>query len=288
MQVLGNNRPLLLWGAERPFQLQLLAGLGRLGMDVFALTNGGEGKKLVDTLHPKNSDSLEIPESFEGNLIWAPQDELFSNSELTKESQQELSNVLVLGEFNPRIEKCFILLPQNSFKYVESTHLEKSLSSKAQFLFFPTVLSFGDKNILDGYFNQLLDSGLRGDALEGEFLSIFDAISMSLGFIKLKENQKKLWVKGAGIPKESIEKGFEEAKTAGLLGSLQNMLKQVVGKKTQFTYQNTQAPKDIPLALDLFPTVLTPWERFFRDSFRIYQQTQDSGLLLHFRPTKSP
>lgn len=288
MQVLGTNRSLLLWGAERPFQLQLLAGLGRLGMDVFALTNGGEGKKLVDTLHPKNSDTLEIPESFEGNVIWAPQNELFFNSELTEESKQELSNVLILCEFNPRIEKCFVLLPQNALHYVESTHLDKGLSSKAQYLYFPTLLSFGDKNILDGFFNQLLDSGLRADALKGEFLSIFDAVSMSLGFFKLKDNQKQLWAKGVEITKDSIEKGFEEAARAGVLGTLQNLFKQVAGKKTHFSYQNAELTKDIPLALDLFPTVLTPWERFFRDSYRIYQQTQDSGLLLHFRPTKSP
>jgi len=288
MQVLGTNRPLLLWGAERPFQLQLLAGLGRLGMDVFALTNGGEGKKLVDTLHPKNSDSLEIPESFEGNVIWAPQNELFFNSELTEESKQELSNVLILCEFNPRIEKCFVLLPQNAFKYVEDTHLEKSLSSKAQFLYFPALLSFGDKNILDGFFDQLLDSGLRGDALDGEFLSIFDAVSMTLGFVKLKENQKKLWAKGVDISKDAIEKGFEEAAKAGALGALQNLFKRATGRRTQFSYQTAKLPEDIPLALDLFPTVLTPWDRFFRDSYRIYQQTQDSGLLLHFRPTKSP
>lgn len=285
MQILGSKKPLLLWGAERPFQLQLLAALGRLGMDVFALTEGIEGKKLIDQIHPKNSDKLEIPDTFDGHVIWAPSIELFSNSKLSELSNKDLSAFLKATEENPKIEKCFLLLPQNS--YSELSRLQ-NLSQKNHALFFPTLLSFGDKNVLDGLFNQLLDSGLREATLEGNFLSIFDAVSMSLALIQRQDSPAKLWAKGQSIPQESLLEGFAEVPKAGLLGSIQNFIQKIAGHKNQFDFENTTRPAEIAEALDVFPTVLTPWERFFRDSYRIYQQTEDSGLLLHFRPTKSP
>lgn len=285
MQILDAKRPLLLWGAERPFQLQLLAGLGRLGMDVFALTNGPEGKKLIDQIHPKNSEKLEVPENFEGQLIWAPSDELFSNSTLSRASMDELQTLLKIVAENVRIEKCFFFLPQSSYSEFSELIVD---NNKAHALFFPPLLSFGDKNILDGILNQLLDSGIRATPVEGDFLSVFDAISMSLGLIQQKEKQTKLWAVGQPLMKKSIIDGFAEAPQAGLLGSMQNIISKVLGEKNNYLFEHSTKPAGVIEALEVFPTVLTPWERFFRDSYRIYLQTEDSGLLLHFRPTKSP
>src|SRR6187431_3025961 len=93
MKDLDTDQPLLLWGAERPFQLQLLAGLTRLGMDVMGLCENAEGKKLVDRLHPKSQEGLSIPSDFYGLILWAPKEELFSNSKLCAESLKDLEKI---------------------------------------------------------------------------------------------------------------------------------------------------------------------------------------------------
>ena len=290
MQVLGTDRPLLLWGAERAFQIQLLAGLGRLGMDVFSLTDGEEGKKLVDQIHPKNAAELQIPKDFEGILLWAPSTELFSNSALSPESLGEIQNVDQQTQNNPRIEKCILLLPQEAFK--QKLSLSEENKSKFHFIYFPTLLGFGDKNIFDQLLVLFLDTRVQSNGLEGEFLSTFDAVSFVLSFLKLKNKTKSIWIEGTPISENAILTGFNEISNGGalsnLFGSLQYSYQKLRGKLPEFSHKKTQRPNEVPVALDIFPTVLTPWERFFRDSYRIYTQTQDSQLLLHFRPTKTP
>ncbi|MEZ4814652.1 MAG: hypothetical protein R3A80_05535 [Bdellovibrionota bacterium] len=290
MQVLGTDRPLLLWGAERAFQIQLLAGLGRLGMDVFSLTDGEEGKKLVDQIHPKNAAELQIPKDFEGILLWAPSTELFSNSALSPESLGEIQNVDQQTQNNPRIEKCILLLPQEAFK--QKLSLSEENKSKFHFIYFPTLLGFGDKNIFDQLLVLFLDTTVKHTGLNGSFLSIFDAVSFVLSFLKLKDKAESIWIEGTPISETAIRMGFNEISNdstlRNFLGLLQYSYKKIIKKLPALSYKETQRPTEVPLALEIFPTVLTPWERFFRDSYRIYTQTQDSQLLLHFRPTKTP
>lgn len=282
MRVLGTELPLLLWRAERPFQIQLLAALGRLGNSVTAIC-APEGKALVDQIYPKNYSELKIPNEFEGALIWAPETELFSNSQLSAETLSELESILELVKKESRIEKCYLLLPHSAHSQL------KIPQEKFKTIFFPTLVGFGDKNIFDKLLEQILSTGILGKELKGELLSVFDAISLSISYFKLEKAPVEVWVKGKEITTECLSNGFKEIEIVGSsLRPLNFIFLKLFKKEALFEIQNTEKPANILEALDIFPTSLTPWERFFRDSYRIYTSTPDSTLLLHFRPTKTP
>lgn len=280
MRVLGNDTPLLLWRAERPFQIQLLAALGRLGADVSALS-APEGKALVDQIHPKNYVALEVPMEFEGSLIWAPDTELFSNSKLSAKSLKELNEIAEIVKSDSRIKEGYLVLPHAAHSQV------KFDTKKLRILYVPTLVGFGDKNIFDKLFDQIQNTGIAGRSIDGELLSLFDAISLCISYLKLEKAPHEVWATGHSISTEALELGFEEVEDS-FLGPLKYIASKLLKKDARFLHQNTSKPENIEVTMEIFPTVLSPWERFFRDSYRIYQATPDSALLLHFRPTKTP
>jgi hypothetical protein len=278
MQVLDTDKSFLIWGAERPFQIQLLAGMARLGLDVLALSENDEGKKLVDRIHPKNKLGLEIPDFFEGTILWAPTEELFSNSKLGKNSLEDLSKLNFARKKN--VQKLMLLLPQSVYGESFGSDFE---------MYFPTLVGFGDKNVFDKNLDLALRSGVKGSDLEGEFISLFDAASFVLSALKSKAVPKKLWVKGSKINKINFEKGLAEISSMKLLTPISHFVQKISGKLPHFEHEESPFPStNVVIANEHFPTVLTPWERFFRDSYRIYKSTPDSELLLHFRPSKGP
>lgn len=282
MRILGTDVPLLLWGAERPFQIQLLAAMVRLGTNVTALC-APEGKVLVDQIYPKNYSELKIPNEFEGALIWAPETELFSNSELSPRTLTELHSLVEIVKTNSKINECFLLLPQAAYSQIEIP------PSKFRAIYFPTVVGFGDKNIFDKLLDQVLKTGILGKGPEGELLSLFDAISLAVSYFKSEKAPSQVWASGQHISPDSLTTGFHEIEIVGsALRPLHFVLLKLLRQEARFEIQNTKTPENVALAMDLFPTVLTSWERFFRDSYRIYVTTPESTLLLHFRPTKTP
>lgn len=283
MKVLGNDEPILIWGAERAFQIQLLAALARVGSDVLGLISDPQGKKIVDQFHPKNTLGPEIPESFSGHLLWAPGKELFSNTPLHQESLNELSQLNSLRKNNSRIKNFFWLLPQAAHSQLPSElHQDK-------ILFFPSLVGFGDQFVFETLLDEILKNGLWNTDIEGEFLSIFDAISFTLSFLKSTDKDLKIWANGHPLKPFQVNSGFAELKEdSPLFGFIKSSLSSLFQKKTKLSALSYDKPKEIPLALEVFPTVLTSWERFFRDSSRIYKSTQDEEVLLHFRPTQTP
>ena len=281
MHNLDTDRPLLLWGAERPFQLQLLAGLLRLGLDVLALEETSEGKTLIDRIHPKNKEGLQVLEDFEGLLLWAPSKELFFNAALSENSLLDFKKLL--GQKKASTQKIVALLPQIAFGQIEADHE----------IYFPALVGFGDENVFDKNLDLTLRSGITGDEIPTELLSIFDAVSFVLSAVKSKELPNRLWIQGSKIEKTSLEKGFKEITNQGALlnaiAPLSYYYQKMSGKIPQFKIHSvSKVPSQVILANDFFPTTLSTWERFLRDSYRIYKTTPDSEILLHFRPTKSP
>jgi hypothetical protein len=160
-------------------------------------------------------------------------------------------------------------------------------------IYFPALVGFGDENVFDKNLDLTLRSGITGDEIPTELLSIFDAVSFVLNAVKSKELPNRLWIQGSKIEKTSLEKGFKEITNQGALlnaiAPLSYYYQKMSGKIPQFKIHSvSKVPSQVTLANDFFPTTLSTWERFLRDSYRIYKTTPDSEILLHFRPTKSP
>ncbi len=280
MKVLDNDSAYFLWGAERPFQIQLLAGLGRLGMDVLAASTTADGKKLVDQFYPKGKDSTEVPEDFQGTILWAAPTELFSNSTLSYDSMKELEGLIEMSTKH----KIFAMLPQSS--YPETKSLFDGPNRNAIYL--PCVVGFGDQNVFEKTLAFAQETGNKTSQIQGEFLSTFDAVALVLSALKAPKLPTLLWVQGSTLEEKSIQDGLQEIEDSGALGSLQYLYKKMTGKTPHFAATQSLLPANVQLANEFFPTVLTPWARFFRDAYRIYKSTPDAGVLLHFRPGKTP
>jgi hypothetical protein len=75
-----------------------------------------------------------------------------------------------------------------------------------------------------------------------------------------------------------------------ILDGLIKKVKDLMGKNKKWEIQETLKlkPQHIPSDKEVFPTLLTPWKRFLKESIRVYENTKDGNILLHFPPSRAP
>jgi len=278
-----NEESLLLWRADSPFVLQVLAALRRVGRDVATLVRDEAGLKKVSPMQPKTKIGAEIPSAFEGKILWAPEREIFSNSPLSQNSLEELKKLCAHGQ--PLV----IVSSQNSCEQILHEVAPLPLH---KVLFFPALVGFGDQNFFESLFENILDSHSFAELPQGAVMSLSDAVSYTLSTLlnqKTKLLPSKIWCEGVNVSAQDIEAGFADFGRVKTQSRIGKKIKTLLGKNKEWTIAETrQAPIGIAKASEVFPSQLTPWKRFFRDSLRIYQNAPDGMLLLHFPPSRAP
>lgn len=290
LEVVGEDKVILAYGAERPFLLQCLGAFMRLGRPAEPLCLSAEGLKSVSKLNPKAIEVQSIHDTrvqeLKGTLLWAPESALFSNSALQESELEEISDIC--KNYNGSILLC---LPQSAF---EVSHEMHSLAGKrALKIYFPPLVGFGDKN----YYQSLLNSVFEASAFENPpnfpLLSLYDAIAIvvSATQMKLKNINSDYWVKGQILSGTDIHNGFEEFKKLSTQNLKLWMKKRFQRDKFSFALFPTEKRPELDTLRDFqedIPAGYTPWSRFLRDAFRIYQSTPSGELVLHFGPVKGP
>lgn len=277
MEVLGNDEELLVWGADRPFQIQLIAAFDRLGNRALGLVENEDGKKKLDQFHPKNSLGLDIPSHFSGTLIWAPPSELFSNTPLSSDSLNEISKIK--SAISDQKIKCLWLIPHSAQDQVDLS------TPRHMTLLMPALVGFGDAHVFDTLLEDNLGTNFLKHEITGEYLSIFDAVSFCLSMVRAPNTPSIIWAPGHSLKEEDLLHSLEELTQDK---TFKKWIQKMSPIKKKFSQKTVPQTTNSTNALEVFPTTLTPWQRFLRDSFRIYNSTADSRVLLHFRPTKTP
>jgi hypothetical protein len=277
---------LLVWAAEEAFSLQLLAALCRIGKDVQPLARTKEGHQKVSSLHPKVKIIEKISDletDFkESKILWAPEKELFSNSPLSENSFNELETLVSLKK------KLIIASSHNSFQQLKTFQSQTHLTV----LYLPALVGFGDENFFESIFESILDSDSYTDLPSQNLLSLKDAASLILSLVldKDKKFPTQIWCEGIPLFQNEIIEGLQDYKKINPQNVIVKKLRDFLGKNKKWEIQEAllQKPQHIPSHKEIFPTLLTPWKRFFKESFRVYETTRDGNLLLHFPPSRAP
>ena len=273
---------LLIWAAEEAFSLQLLAALCRIGKSVQPLARNKDGHQRVSSIHPKVKIIEKISEIEEGKLIWAPEKELFSNSPLSTQSIEELEKLYSLKR------ELIVASSHNSLEQVKSLQSHKHI----KVIYFPALVGFGDQNFFESIFESILDSNSYADLPSQNIISLKDAASLMLSLVldKDKKFPSEIWCEGTSLSPSEITEGLKDYKTVTPQNALIKKVKDLMGKNKKWEIQETLKlkPQHIPSDKEVFPTLLTPWKRFFKESFRVYETTRDGNLLLHFPPSRAP
>jgi hypothetical protein len=277
---------LLVWAAEEAFSLQLLAALCRIGKAVQPLARSKEGHQKVSSLHPKVKIIEKIsdlePDFKEAKILWAPENELFSNSPLSKKSINEVETLISLKK------KLIIASSHNSFEQLKAFQSQTHLTV----LYLPALVGFGDENFFESIFESILDCDSYTDLPSQKLLSLKDAASLMLSLVldKDKKFPTQIWCEGIPLFQNEIIEGLQDYKKVSPQNIIVKKLRDFLGKNKKWEIQEPllQKPQNIPSHKEIFPTLLTPWKRFFKESFRVYETTRDGNLLLHFPPSRAP
>jgi hypothetical protein len=277
---------LLIWAAEEAFPLQLLAALCRIGKTVQPLARDKEGHQKVSSIHPKVKiiDKISDLETDlkEGKILWAPEKELFSNTPLSKNSILELETLVSSKR------KFIIATSHNSYEQIKNFESKDCLTV----LYLPALIGFGDQNFFESILESILDSSTYTDLPSQNLLSLKDAASLMLSLVldKDKKFPSQIWCEGSTLAAAEVVEGLEDYKKLSPQNIVAKKFRDFLGKNKKWEIQNTLLPKPSHIANDkeVFPTLLTPWKRFFKESFRVYETTRDGNLLLHFPPSRAP
>ena len=273
---------LLIWAAEEAFSLQLLAALCRIGKTVQPLARNQEGLKKVSTVHPKVKTQESFAEFQEGKILWAPTRELFSNAPLSNTSTEELKTLL--SKKRPLI----IASSHNSFSQLKDFHSERHL----KILYFPALMGFGDENFFESLLESILDSHSFADLPSQNMMALKDAISLMLSLVLDKSNQfpSQIWCEGNPLSPDEIIEGLSDFQKIKVQNTFSKKMRDLLGKNKKWEIQNPlhEKPQNLASHAEVFPTLLTPWKRFLKESIRVYENTKDGNILLHFPPSRAP
>lgn len=277
LQVIDNEQPVVLWAAEEPFMFQLMAALRKMGKDVQPQARTEVGKARIMEVNPKVKVPEALPQNYKGVILWAPKKELFTDSPLDESSMVELQQIATQNTH------VVAALPQRAFAQVLNV-------ARVKFLFFPTVVGFGDENLFENTLRNILKSKVVDPHGFPKAISIPDAVSFfATGAMSLRNFEKlpnKTWVEGIEPTLEDFSEGFNEAGTVRTIPSFVEKIISKFSKKSP-AVPNAQPTAEVALAKDFFPVSLTPWKRFFRDSWRIYNAAPEGKPLLHFPPSRA-